>query len=257
MSLSGNPAADRASKGPLAIGWDVGGWNCDRNPNSRDALVVLDSSGAIIGTPWRGNLRHSIESAATTRDWVDDLLGKCRIDAPGNTVRVTMAIDTPLGFPADFVRLIAERSRTGSPLDVSGSNPYLFRHTERRLFERGLSPLSSIKDMIGSQATKAIHALGKFAPVQESCGVWTDGASFRAIETYPSACRASGALDGLLPREPLGHGDIDDAHVCALVALLFDTDRSELDGPTDDVPMSEGWIWAPALPERPRPAGVA
>jgi hypothetical protein len=24
------------------IGWDVGGWNCDKNRESRDALVILD-----------------------------------------------------------------------------------------------------------------------------------------------------------------------------------------------------------------------
>jgi hypothetical protein len=26
----------------FCIGWDVGGWNCDHNPNSRDAIVILD-----------------------------------------------------------------------------------------------------------------------------------------------------------------------------------------------------------------------
>ena len=26
------------------IGWDVGGWNCEKNAKSRDALVILDSA---------------------------------------------------------------------------------------------------------------------------------------------------------------------------------------------------------------------
>ncbi len=27
------------------IGWDVGEWNCDKNPNCKDALLLLDSNG--------------------------------------------------------------------------------------------------------------------------------------------------------------------------------------------------------------------
>ena len=34
----------------LFIGWDVGGWNCDKNPTSRDALVVLHAAGmSMVG----------------------------------------------------------------------------------------------------------------------------------------------------------------------------------------------------------------
>jgi hypothetical protein len=35
----------------LFMGWDVGGWNCDRNPASRDALVVLDAERRLVGKP--------------------------------------------------------------------------------------------------------------------------------------------------------------------------------------------------------------
>ena len=38
------------------IGWDVGGWNCDNIPNSRDAIVILDNNLVIVGQPWWGNL---------------------------------------------------------------------------------------------------------------------------------------------------------------------------------------------------------
>ena len=51
--------------------------------------------------------------------------------------------------------------------------------------------------MIGSQATKGMHVLAKFAPQIESCGVWTDG-GFRAIETYPTACRNTKVIKTLL-----------------------------------------------------------
>ena len=32
----------------LYIGWDVGGWSCEHNANSRDALVVLDAQRNLL-----------------------------------------------------------------------------------------------------------------------------------------------------------------------------------------------------------------
>ena len=227
------------------IGWDVGGWNCDKNPRSRDAIVILDSTLSIIGQPWRGNLRECIAAATTTSDWLAALFDHCRAEFPGPTASVTMAIDTPLGFSEEFVELVANRTYV-EPDETSWLNRYLYRHTERHLFEQGLAPLSAVKDMIGSQATKGMHALAKFAPQIESCGVWTDGAGFRAIETYPTACRKTKAVTTLLQGcKPLDHSDEDDARVCALVAHLFATKRSTLEEPDDSVPRREGWIWVP------------
>ena len=100
--------------------------------------------------------------------------------------------------------------------------------------------------MIGSQATKGIHVLAKFAPQIESCGVWTDGHGFRAIETYPTACRDATLVETLLKgMKPLGHDDKDDARICAVVAHLFATKRDALEEPHDIVPHREGWIWVP------------
>ena len=47
----------------IYIGWDVGGWNCDKNKSSRDALVVLDANRTLLGQPWRGNLCAAINQA--------------------------------------------------------------------------------------------------------------------------------------------------------------------------------------------------
>ena len=227
------------------IGWDVGGWNCDKNGKSRDAIVILGESLAIVGDPWRGNLRQCIAATVTTRDWLAALFTRCEAKIPEGAATVTIAIDTPLGFPGEFVALV-----TGAgclePDEVSGRNRYLFRQTERCLFERGLKPLSAVKDMIGSQATKGMHVLAKFAPQVESCGVWTDGLGFRAIETYPTACRGNQAVQALQKRhKPLAHVDLDDARICALVAYLFATRRRSLNGPPNGVPQHEGWIWIP------------
>lgn len=230
------------------IGWDVGGWNCDKNPRSRDAIVILDSALEIVGQPWRGNLRREINTVATTGEWIASLFALCAADPPGEHLDVTMAIDTPLGFSDEFVRLVTHLTCVAEPIECSNTNPYLLRKTERHLFEQGLSPLSAVKDMIGSQATKGMHVLAKFAPRIESCGVWTNGQGFRAIEAYPAACRKTAVIGKLLGGcQKLLPDDLEDARVCALIASLFATDRNALEAPGADVPLSEGWIWVPQI----------
>lgn len=59
------------------IGWDVGGWNCDRNAKSRDAIVILDSGLALCGKPWRGDLRECINKSGDAREWLNCLLNLC------------------------------------------------------------------------------------------------------------------------------------------------------------------------------------
>ena len=229
------------------VGWDVGGWNCDKNPTSRDAVVVLDETLAIVGRPWRGNLRRQINAAANTRDWVTALFTVCAAPMPAAPCAVTMAIDTPLGFSQHFAGLITGLQPCG-PVEKSNTNPYLFRRTEHCLFERGLSPLSAVKDMIGSQATKGMHVLARFASVARGCGVWADAQGLlTAIETYPAACAKSARLASMRGRYPaLSHADHTDALTCALVASLFTNEPAALIGPAPDVPASEGWIWLPS-----------
>ncbi len=128
----------------------------------------------------------------------------------------------------------------------SQTNPYLFRETERYLFRHGLRPLSAVKDMIGSQATKGMHVLARFAPEVQRCGVWSDGGTLTAIEAYPSACKTS-ALVAALRKDhaPLGHEDKEDALTCALIAWLFACEPHLLEAPDGDIPLDEGWIWVP------------
>ncbi|MBL1265844.1 hypothetical protein [Candidatus Methylomicrobium oryzae] len=179
------------------IGWDVGGWNCDKNRESRDALVILDTERNLVGTPWRGNLRKSINEATTAREWLRRLFGYCRVDFPEHNLQAILAIDTPLGFSEAFSRLITCREYAEA-VEQSNTNAYLFRATERFLFDHGLNPLSPVKDMIGSQATKGVHVLAKFAPQVTRCGVWSDSDCLTAIEAYPSACKTSAFIQHLL-----------------------------------------------------------
>jgi hypothetical protein len=235
------------------IGWDVGGWNCDKNRKSRDAIVILDDSHKAVGRPWRGNLREVICTATTALDWLSALFIKCGASYPEHRVPVTMAIDTPLGFSDEFIGLITGQ-RFAEPDARSPQNHYLFRRTERFLSEHERKPLSAIKDMIGSQATKGMHAIAKFAPHIESCGVWTDGHGFRAIETYPAVCgEAEAVKTRLYDARTLAHPDKNDAHVCALVAHIFANARGLLCEPDATIPAREGWIWFPKDPQNKRP----
>ncbi len=229
----------------VAIGWDVGGWNCDKNANSRDALVVLDGEGRLFGTPWRGNLRSLLIDAKSGNDFVRGMLDRCKVPKGLPLEEVVVAIDAPLAFPAALLALLAGHGHQRQ-IDSSAANPYLYRFTERRLAEPSSTPLSVVKDMIGSQSSKAIHAVRRFAPIQQALGVWSDGSILRMIETYPAACRRR-FTDGGIPSVDgvAGHDDIVDASVCAWVAASFMRSPAELEGPTDDAPSDEGWIWLP------------
>ena len=227
------------------IGWDVGGWNCDNNAKSRDAIVILDESRNIIGTPWRGNLRESINRSQTTKEWINALFSLCNAEVPNIYKSIILAIDTPLGFSEEFIALISGHMPVDE-IGESSENHYLYRKTEKYLIERGKIPLSPIKDMIGSQATKGMHVLAKFAPSIESCGVWSGRKGFRAIEAYPSMARNAPSIRKLLKgKNSLGNDDKNDAHVCAIVAYLFHTKRDQLVKPINGISKREGWIWFP------------
>lgn len=229
------------------IGWDVGGWNCDNNSRSRDAIVILDGKRSIAGMPWRGNLRVTINEATDTFDWLEGLFGLCNVEAPSRPLSATVGIDAPLGFSKDFMNLLIGQ-KPATHIGDSETNSYLFRETERFLLRNGIKPLSAVKDMIGSQATKAMHVLARFIPEYAGCGVWKGQDTLTAIEAYPSPCRRSKTIIALLRNgyPPLKHGDEEDALICALVAYLFSQQREQLREPLDGTPAEEGWIWLPS-----------
>lgn len=234
----------------LLLGWDVGAWNCD-NGDSRDAVVALTGSSmndlALTGRVYRGNLRAPICDRG-----VEALLDAVQI-GPAETV--VAAADTPLGWPAPFLRLLQGQG-TVSVCAKADGNPYMFRRTELDLFQRGFRPLSAVRDMIGSQAIKGQFLIARSVLPLVSPGVWQAGER-TVIETYPTPLRSSPWLsthferlvstDGFL-KTATGKAadDIKDALWCALAAAAWTFERARLTPPpnSEEVP-SEGWIWVP------------
>ena len=230
----------------MFIGWDVGGWNCDKNSKSRDALVVVDREGTQIGQPWWGNLRETINAAASAQSLVAGILDLCEIRQPADSAQATLAIDAPLGFPEALAKLI-NGGTTASSIEESAANPYLYRFTERRLVAEGLTPLSVTKDMIGSQSTKAMHVVARFCPELVEPGVWSDKNCLQVIETYPTLCRrrTGSTREADVTAKQGRRADICDAVICARIARDFAVHRDKLEAPQPESPLSEGWIWAP------------
>lgn len=248
------------------IGWDVGGWNCDNNANSRDAIVILNTSLQLVGQPWRGNLREVINQSTSSIDFIHSLFKLCQFE---QTLQphdeVMLAIDIPLAFSDSFINLLINKQSV-NPIGSSNQNPYLYRYTERYLFNKGLKPLSSVKDMIGSQTTKGMHVLAKFIPEITACGVWCDGNRIKAIEAYPSPCKKSKEVQALLnsffqkhynltlekwqsskkeTNLPWNNQDKYDALVCAMLGWLYINQTNKILQPVDEAPIKEGWIFIP------------
>ncbi len=231
------------------VGWDVGGWNCKKNPKSRDALAVLhvkEGALALCGSVYRGNIREGINSHGSLAPLVN---GYCKTEIAAQD-SITLAIDTPLGMPQAVYALLTGGTLPASLSADYSENPYLYRQTEFWLFQKGFSPLSAIKDMIGSQSTKGMHLISKLGLTtpKGECGIWSAG-GVTAIETYPTPSMTSARVKTLyagLNLPPLTHEDRIHAVFCALVAYLFATDRSSLPAPEAGTPKSEGWIWIPA-----------
>ena len=184
----------------LYVGWDVGGWNCDRNPASRDglcAIEVLGSELVVAGAPWHGNLRELLVSHDGDT-LLNAMLRKLGI-ADDQPRAITVAIDAPLGWPTPMVELVAHGRLADVPPEAD-CNPYLLRAQDLALFGKGCRPLSPVRDMIGSQSTKGIHFLKRAGLSRARTGVWSRG-RISGIETYHRGpnCRGSG----------LGRGDRD------------------------------------------------
>lgn len=265
----------------LFIGWDVGAWHCD-DGESRDALCVLKadpggphlslsdlSSLDLVASPVRTNLRDSLNA----QDPLGATLEAAHAERVVGVTHVWVAIDTPLGWPLAFRKVLDGSSDLPFPATEIADNPYLFRITEKMLSRNKsprtgefYSPLSAVKDMIGAQSTKGLHFLRRAGLALKSPGVWagsgSGGSTWTAVETYPTPARESTLLGSWWSRlEQHSHfyrgvqatwvnhrSDIRDSLWCALVAAVFAAAPGELVLPPPalaEIVNHEGWIWLP------------
>lgn len=237
----------------LFVGWDVGGWHCDRNRESRDALVVLtvdaDGQPVLTGKAWRGSLRATLLRHSGL-NLVRAMLRHCDVSLDGAEA-VMIAIDAPLGWP----RAMLELANGGGLTEVSDrdfENPYTRRETELNLIRQGFAPLSNVRDMIGSQSTKAMHFLRAADLAPQPRARWRAG-SVTAIETYPAVAlknarcstRHGQLMDTLLSRQSISKPalpDVRDALACAVVAYSASEHPETIAEPPVKYPPLEGWI---------------
>lgn len=240
----------------LFVGWDVGGWHCDRNRESRDALVVLtlgaDGQPVLTGKAWRGSLRPTLMRHSGV-DLVRAMLRHCDVSLDVAEA-VMIAIDAPLGWPRAMLDLANGRGLT-EVSDSDFENPYTRRQTELDLIRQGFAPLSNVRDMIGSPSTKAMHFLRAAGLAPQPLARWSAG-SVTAIETYPAVAFKNARcaqLHGLLMYDLLARQsctkpalpDIRDALACAVVAYMASEQPHTVIQPPAAYPSLEGWIILP------------
>ena len=239
----------------LFLGWDVGAWNCDQNRKSRDALCAIEvreSGPVVVGRPWRGNVRDLLVAEG---DALIAALMKLLEVAIDDRHHLTIAIDTPLGWPTRMLDLVRNGSIVVEVPPEADENPYLFRKQDLALFTQKHRPLSMVRDMIGSQSTKGIHFLQR-ARLKPTAGVWSRDSTV-ALETYPAAAVKDaevkqltddvfGRLPGREKQNAAWLADVRDAVTCALVASLHRNRLDRLAPPGADADPGEGWIWLPA-----------
>lgn len=245
------------------VGWDVGAWYCDKNRNSRDAWFALGEEGEILSTiPFWGNCKDLILKHTDIKEFL-----KAIFKASGLTFskydQITIAIDTPLGFPVGFRNLLSGEALPAAEIEKGTgkgykNNAYLFRATERFLathFElpekegnvgknkQFIQPLSAIQHMIGAQATKGLHFLKHFNFENVSTGIWTND-KVTAIEVYPATYTR--LLSGYknpdrifvsrknhqyqeVPFYKTSENDIKDAYIAAILSRDFEKFQSQGD----------------------------
>ncbi len=243
------------------VGWDVGGWHCDRNRESRDAIAVLairdDGQPQLIGRAWRGSLRQVLTKHRGI-ETVRAILRLCDV-AIDDDDEVLFAIDAPLGWPTAMLALAAG-GVSAEVSDRDNENPYTRRETELDLIQQGFLPLSNVRDMIGSQSTKAIHFLRVAELVPRPRAIWSNG-NVSAIETYPAvalkearcATLHGSLLNRLIIKQVVAQTalpDIRDALACAVVAYMAGEHPKEVVEPPADYPALEGWIIVPKLGDK-------
>lgn len=241
----------------VSIGWDVRGWR-----SKEQATAVL---GIFPETPkvrWLG-ISPLFPFKPGTPLGFDSLVvpavGEEGADLIRNCPVITIAIDAPLAFPADFIRLIEGEAITQIPTKREIDNPLAYRACEHWVHDaHGKKPLSSSFDKLGNNATLAMSICNSLREEGFSV-VPQDGDLNRhtAIEVYPGITkvgpkkinRAIPPVDAHIPPNLEPGTDQYDAAICAIMGAVYGGGGSVLSLPDLGMPLvemnpTEGWIFS-------------
>ena len=275
------------------VGWDVGAWECPNTKfaaRSQDCITILDEGGKLLFA-WMGNIycppknnngdAKLKDETKTLFKLINSLIGDenniihksndfSKID---ENDKLFIAIDAILGLPnlaTSLFNLDENEKNTDKVEDIiKNHKKYLFRLTERNL-PKHKSPLSVLKDMLGSQATKALFTLRYWNFKWNAQELVWEMDNHISLETYPSAAYANvinmndkmeiewnnvfNANDEppkiqLNPAKDIKSRwlDLNDSIICAKVAKEYKENNclSPSLGEEDEAAKQEGWIWLP------------
>lgn len=230
----------------------------------------------------RGNISNIIPTVTSSpRDrkpqaLTDYLFDCCGIEErPEKTSSLFMALDTPLGWPKGFRKLLQGELPSDWIYQASSKdldNPLLYRRTERVLG----SGFSVVAQSIGSQSTKGMALILALGAKHKTWGVWSIE-NVSLIETYPKACLLSNVFVEWMSSLDLDHDirewanpikingeqnepefqpervlviqdDTFDAAVCCCLARAFASKELPLVNPPNaeaEEDQDEGWIFFP------------
>ncbi len=288
------------------VGWDVGAWGCAKTmfaASSQDCITILGEDGKLLFA-WMGNICDYNQTSSligllnslikenkknpSNKNIIINLIKKVDKDKDEKYIKDTdkliIAVDAILGMPKQALRLFQLNetigAKEGDLLNSDGDllnsddewKTFVFRLVERNLHHK--SPLSVLKDMLGSQSTKALFTLKRWGFTwSEESFIWKNGDNI-ALETYPSAASSNvikivneelqlvegseikygskeqyiAKLDAKIDDDEKRWLDLNDSLICANIAKEFVKNENELCHPSDneiDDAKQEGWIWLP------------
>lgn len=240
----------------LSIGWDVGGWMGNKQGIAAVLWTIGDSDIEWLGIPVETAIP---KGSIFTPDYLIGLISRNYVCTPLDNTRIIIAIDSPLGFPDAFRRLVCQEEQVLYRTDKEIDNPLAYRCTEQHICSVfGKKPLSATFDKLGNNCTVAVYHMQRWRKEQGYVAYPYDDDnedSKAIIEVYPAllknkAGEVKNEVKLHLPKGILEGTDAYDACLCAFLGILYGAegrfnDFPKLVKPTSDSisNSTEGWIY--------------
>lgn len=240
----------------ISIGWDVRGWQ-----SKQQATAVLKVSIESNKYEWLG-VSELFSFTQGLKPSFDQLLcpavGEDLYQQLLRQKKITLAIDSPLGFSQDYINLLQGKNTNINVPSSEIENTLAYRDCERWVAKNyDKKPLSGAFDKLGNNATLAMSLTENlkrddFVLVPQN----TNHAHRSIIEVYPGICKsgkqrvspAISSIARILPSEVIPGTDQYDAAICAVIGALYSGGSEVLDLPMlEPIPktinLKEGWIY--------------